>query len=367
MGITRRNFLGWMGAAIGATTITGQKTFAATNKQFEGYPDSGGVLHDITRCIGCRKCEEACKKVNQLPAPEKPFDDLTVLDKVRRTDDKTYTVVNRFSKGLGSNDIGTSPVYVKKQCNHCLEPACASACFVKALKKTKTGAVSYDASLCVGCRYCMIACPFNIPAYEYNSAFSPRIMKCTMCQQRLEKELLPGCVESCPKEALTFGTRKQLLKIAKQRIQKYPKRYIDHVYGEDEMGGTSWLYLTGTSFGQIGMREDLGNISAPQLTAGPLSDVPMVVGLWPILLTGIYAISRRKEKIAKEELNEAVAATLSNANKEMENKLAELKDKMEKQKEAAINLEIKKALNEAAEQAKEDDGKDPADGPKEEK
>ena len=362
MGITRRNFLGWMGAAIGATTITGQKTFAATNKQFEGYPDSGGVLHDITRCIGCRKCEEACKKVNQLPAPEKPFDDLTVLDKVRRTDDKTYTVVNRFS-----NDSGISPVYVKKQCNHCLEPACASACFVKALKKTKTGAVSYDASLCVGCRYCMIACPFNIPAYEYNSAFSPRIMKCTMCQQRLEKELLPGCVESCPKEALTFGTRKRLLKIAKQRIQKYPKRYIDHVYGEDEMGGTSWLYLTGTSFGQIGMREDLGNISAPQLTAGPLSDVPMVVGLWPILLTGIYAISRRKEKIAKEELNEAVAATLSNANKEMENKLAELKDKMEKQKEAAINLEIKKALKEAAEQAKEDDSKDPADGPKEEK
>lgn len=367
MGITRRNFLGWMGAAIGATTITGQKTFAATNKQFEGYPDSGGVLHDITRCIGCRKCEEACKKVNQLPAPEKPFDDLTVLDKVRRTDDKTYTVVNRFSKGLGSNDIGTSPVYVKKQCNHCLEPACASACFVKALKKTKTGAVSYDASLCVGCRYCMIACPFNIPAYEYNSAFSPRIMKCTMCQPRLEKGLLPGCVESCPKEALTFGTRKLLLKIAKQRIQKYPKRYIDHVYGEDEMGGTSWLYLTGTSFGQIGMREDLGNISAPQLTAGPLSDVPMVVGLWPILLTGIYAISRRKEKIAKEELNEAVAATLSNANKEMENKLAELKDKMEKQKEAAINLEIKKALKEAAEQAKEDDGNAPVDGPKEEK
>ena len=114
MGITRRKFLGWMGAALGATTITGQKTLAATNKQFEGYPDSGGVLHDITRCIGCRKCEEACNKVNQLPAPEVPFDDLTVLDKVRRTDDKTYTVVNQFSKGLGSNAIGASPVYVKK-------------------------------------------------------------------------------------------------------------------------------------------------------------------------------------------------------------------------------------------------------------
>ena len=362
MGITRRKFLGWMGAAVGATTIVGQKTFAATNKQFEGYPDSGGVLHDITRCIGCRKCEEACNNVNQLPAPKKPFDDLTLLDKVRRTDEKTYTVVNRFSKGSD-----TSPVFVKKQCNHCLEPACASACFVKAFKKTKTGAVVYDASLCVGCRYCMIACPFNIPAYEYDSAFSPRIMKCTMCQPRLEKGLLPGCVESCPKEALTFGTRKLLIKIAKQRIQKYPKRYIDHVYGEHEMGGTSWLYLTGTSFSEIGMREDLGNVSAPQLTAGPLSDVPIVVGLWPILLTGIYAISKRKEKLAKEELNEAVASTLSSANEATEKKLAELKDKMEKQKEAAINLEVKKALKEAAEQAKEDDGNAPADGPKEEK
>lgn len=367
MDITRRKFLGWMSAAIGATTIAGQKTQAATNKQFEGHPDSGGVLHDITRCIGCRKCEEACNKVNQLPAPAKPFDDLTLLDKARRTDDKTYTVVNRYSRGPGSNNIGTSPVYVKKQCNHCLEPACASACFVKALKKTKTGAVAYNASLCVGCRYCMIACPFNIPAYEYDNAFSPRIMKCTMCQARLEKGLLPGCVESCPKEALTFGTRKQLLKIAKQRIQKYPKRYIDHVYGEHEMGGTSWLYLTGTSFGQIGMREDLGNVSAPQLTAGPLSDVPIVVGLWPVLLTGIYAISRRKEKIAKEEQDKAIAETLSSANEEMEQKLAEQKDKMEKQKEAAINLEIKKALKEAADKAKEDDGKAPADGPKEEK
>ncbi len=324
-------------------------------------------MHDITRCIGCRKCEEACNKVNQLPAPEIPFDDLTVLDKVRRTDDKTYTVVNQFSKGLGSDTMDTSTVYVKKQCNHCLEPACASACFVKALNKTKTGAVSYNASLCVGCRYCMIACPFNIPAYEYGNAFSPRIMKCTMCQPRLEKGQLPECVESCPKEALTFGTRKQLLKIANQRIKKYPKRYIDHVYGEDEMGGTSWLYLTGTPFGQIGMREDLGNVSAPQLTAGPLSDVPIVVGLWPVLLTGIYAISRRKEKIANEELNQAVASTLSNANEETEKKLAELKDKMEKQKEAAINLEIKKALKEAAEEAKEDDGNAPADEPKEEK
>jgi len=136
MGITRRKFLGWMGAAAGATTITGIKVQAASNKQFSGYPGSYGVLHDTTRCIGCRKCEEACNSVNSLPPPKRPFDDLTVLDESRRTHAGTLTVVNRFS---GKNDV--APVFVKNQCNHCLEPACASACFVKALKKVPSGAV----------------------------------------------------------------------------------------------------------------------------------------------------------------------------------------------------------------------------------
>ncbi len=147
--------------AIGTSALTGDKIYAASNKHFKGHPDSYGVLHDTTRCIGCRKCESACNKVNLLPDPDKPFEDLAILNSTRRTDDKTLTVVNRFTQESGKPEI-----FVKKQCNHCLEPACASACFVKALKKDKTGAVVYDASLCVGCRYCMIACPFNIPAYE---------------------------------------------------------------------------------------------------------------------------------------------------------------------------------------------------------
>jgi Fe-S-cluster-containing dehydrogenase component len=360
MGISRRKFLGWIGgAAASATTVIGSQAHAASNKAFPGFPGANGVLHDITRCIGCRKCEEACNNVNELPAPEQPFDDLTVLDGERRTDAGKFTVVNRFG-----NDQTGPLVFVKNQCNHCLEPACASACFVRALRKVDTGAVVYDASLCVGCRYCMIACPFNIPAYEYSEPLTPRVRKCHLCQPRLEKGLLPGCVEACPKEALTFGPRKKLIHEARLRIQKHPDRYIDHIYGESEMGGTSWLYLAGQPFSQLGMREDLGILPAPSLTAGPLAAVPIIVGLWPVLLTGIYAISKRKDKIADQERIEAVATTVANANEEMQVKLAALKDKMTKEREAAINLEVKKALEEVAQQTEKSTS---VDKPEEEK
>ncbi|MEN8243432.1 MAG: sulfate respiration complex iron-sulfur protein HmcB [Thermodesulfobacteriota bacterium] len=364
--MTRRKFLGWVGAATGTSVMMGKNASAVSNKHFEGYPGSFGVLHDTTRCIGCRKCEQACNTVNALPAPEIAFDDLGVLEKNRRTSDDAYTVVNHFETGQG-----TLPTFVKIQCNHCLEPACASACFVKAFRKDKTGAVTYDESLCVGCRYCMVACPFNIPAYEYDEAITPRVMKCTLCKPRIEKGQLPGCVEICPKEALTFGTRTQLIKEARRRIDRFPGRYVDHVYGEKEMGGTSWLYLSGQAFNEIGLREDLGVTPAPSLTAGPLSAVPIIVGLWPVLLTGIWAISRRKDQIADQERISAVAATTADANEEMQVKLAELKDKLNKEKEAAINLEVKKALEEAAKQAEAEkapaEDEDAAEAPKEEK
>jgi formate dehydrogenase iron-sulfur subunit len=347
MGISRRQFLGWLSAA-GVGVTAGNRAEAASNKSFSGYPDSFGILHDTTRCIGCRKCEEACNQVNKLPAPEQAFDDLTVLNTSRRTRSDAFTIVNQYTKS-GS----PQPVYAKTQCNHCLEPACASACFVRALRKVETGAVVYDASLCVGCRYCMIACPFNIPAYEYHEPLTPRVVKCTMCQPLIEKGELPGCVASCPKEALTFGPRDHMIKLARQRIAKYPNTYIDHIYGEQEMGGTSWLYISGMPFSQMGMREDLGNQAASSYTAGPLAAVPVVVALWPVLLTGIYAISKRKDKIADAERIDAVARTVADANEEMKAKLAEMKDAMAKEKEAAINLEVKRALEDVAKQAAE--------------
>jgi Fe-S-cluster-containing dehydrogenase component len=349
MSISRRKFLGWLGAA-GVGAALGRSANAASNKHFSGYPESRGVLFDNTRCIGCRKCEDDCNKVNQLPDPEQHFDDLSVLENKRRTTAKTYTVVNRYDKVGNPN----GPVYRKIQCNHCLEPACASVCFVRAFTKTDSGAVTYDSSVCVGCRYCMIACPFEIPTYEYDSAFTPRVMKCTMCYPRISKGLLPGCVEACPTEALTYGKREDLLRIGRERIRKFPERYLNHIYGENEMGGTSWLYLSAVPFNELGMREDLGITPAPKLTAGALSGVPIVVGLWPVLLGGIYAINKRKEKIEKQEKEQAVSEALEKAKEAAKAEMAEAMKFAEKQKEKAIEKAVSQALEEAAKAAEED-------------
>ncbi len=276
---------------------------------------------------------------------------VSVLDKKRRTDPKAYTVVNRYDNVNNAR----GPLYRKIQCNHCLEPACASVCFVRAFTKTKTGAVVYDASVCVGCRYCMIACPFEIPTYEYDKALSPRIMKCTMCHPRVVEGKLPGCVEACPNEALTFGKRNDLINIARERIRRYPDRYVNHIYGEHEMGGTSWLNISGVPFKQLGMREDLGVTPAPELTAGALGAVPIVVGLWPVLLTGIYAISKRKERIARAEQEQAVTVALTQAREKTETKLSEALEKAEVKNRTAIEAAVKKALEKVAEtQTKED-------------
>jgi len=345
-----------MGAA-GCSTVIGKSAHAA-NKHFKGYPGSYGVLHDTVLCIGCRNCEEGCNIVNELPKPEKPFDDLTVLDKKRRTTPEAFTVVNRYA---GKKE-GGYPVFRKNQCNHCLEPACASVCFVKAFKKTREGAVTYDSTVCVGCRYCLVACPFEIPTYEYNEPLTPRVRKCTMCHDRVKENKLPGCVESCPTGALKFGKRDDLIKIARKRIEKYPDRYQDHIYGEHEMGGTSWLYLSGIPFKEVGMREDLGIKPAPELTYGALSAVPIVVALWPVLLTGIYAVNKRKDKISKQEKEEAVSSAVEAAVSVADKKLKDALAKANKDKEAAIQREVKKALDEAAKAAQENESSDEEPG-----
>lgn len=342
MSNSRRKFLGWMAAAGAGTALP--KKAVAQHAHFEGYPDSYGVLHDTTLCIGCRSCEAACNEVNDLPAPDRPFDDLTVLEDKRRTDAAAFTVVNRYQPHEGPK----SPVFRKSQCNHCLEPACASACFVGAFTKTPEGAVVYDASVCVGCRYCMVACPFNIPTYEYNEAFEPRVRKCTMCHPRIAEGKLPGCVEACPMEALTFGKRTELLTVARERIRKYPDRYIDHIYGEYEMGGTSWLYITGVPYEDVGIRTDLGLLPAPEFTGGALGMVPMVIGVWPVLLGGIYLMNRRKEQTSELEKNAAVDEAVAKAKTEADEKAAQAAEKAKKDKETAVDRAVKKALEEAA-------------------
>jgi hypothetical protein len=190
----------------------------------------------------------------------------------------------------------------------------------------------------------MIACPFNIPTYEYDEAFEPRVMKCTMCHPRIAEGKLPGCVEACPMEALSFGNREDLITIARERIRKYPDRYVDHIYGEHEMGGTSWLYITGAPYEEIGMRTDLGLLPAPELTAGALGMVPMVIGMWPVLLGGIYLMNRQKEHTANTEKQTAVADAVAKTKSAAVETAKKAAEKAKTDQEKAV----KKALEEAA-------------------
>ncbi|KPL03663.1 MAG: hypothetical protein AMJ73_05845 [candidate division Zixibacteria bacterium SM1_73] len=293
----RRKFLKAVAAAGGAGLV-GKSKLARGVEHFTGYPDRLGVLTDLTRCVGCRTCEAACNEVNKLPPPKIPFDDQSVFEKTRRTSERAYTVVNRYP----NPKPGGPPIYVKHQCRHCDEPACASACLVAAFTKTPEGAVSYNEGVCVGCRYCMTACPFYVPAYEYNDPFSPEIKKCTMCYDtRISKGGIPACVEACPMEAMTFGKRSDLIRVARKRILEHPDKYTDHIYGENEVGGTSWLYISGVPFEKLGFATDLGTKPYPELTRGFLSMVPGVLVIWPALLGGFYMFTQHRELMDEEE------------------------------------------------------------------
>ncbi|MCP4631359.1 MAG: 4Fe-4S dicluster domain-containing protein, partial [candidate division Zixibacteria bacterium] len=286
MSTSRRKFLGWL-TAFGTAVAVPKKTSAEDNQ-----PADFGILHDTTLCIGCRSCEDACYKVNDLAEPETPFADRSILDQIRRPDDKQFTVVNKY---IDNRSLGAL-LFRKTQCNHCIDPACKSVCFVNAFSKTKEGAVIYDSSVCVGCRYCLLACPFEILAYEYNKPREPKVMKCTMCQPRIEDGLLPGCAQNCPMEALKFGRRLEMIEYARERIRRFPDRYIDHIYGEHEMGGTNWLYISGVPFEELGLRTDLGTTPASEFTSTALNLIPYIAGILPLLLGGVYTLTKRKEK-----------------------------------------------------------------------
>ncbi|MBI1826552.1 MAG: 4Fe-4S dicluster domain-containing protein [Planctomycetes bacterium] len=244
MELNRRQFLHAAGCTGLAAGAFGQSVSAGVDE------DAFGVLVDIPNCIGCRKCEFACQKAAGFDTPSlESFDDKSVFSEHRRPHPHSYTTVNRFEN---SNDRKL-PIYVKANCLHCNEPACVSACLVGALRKQPEGPVTYDAWKCMGCRYCMVACPFQIPAYDYHNPLTPQVRKCTFCADRISKVGgVPACVQICPRECLIFGKRRELLNLGHERIRNHPDQYIDHVYGEHEAGGTSWLYLSSLPFEQIG-------------------------------------------------------------------------------------------------------------------
>jgi formate dehydrogenase iron-sulfur subunit len=241
-----------------------------------------GILLDTTRCIGCGACSLACKERNKLPRTSKDVLSDTLSD-------KTFSVVNR-----------RGPRFVRRMCMHCDVPSCASACPVGAFQKTAAGPVVYDANKCMGCRYCMLACPFNIPKYEWSKNL-PRVRKCDMCADRLALGLPTACASVCPTGATKFGTRAELLEEARRRIAAEPGRYNSHIYGAEEVGGTSVLIISDVAPAELGLNTNLVHEPPAMLTWRVLSKIPNVVMLGSVVLGGIYWVTKRSEEVARTE------------------------------------------------------------------
>ena len=283
--IQRRGFLRSAALAAGGVVLGGSDPAGASAG---GGPSPGamGMLVDTTWCIGCRRCEMMCNRRHGLPAPRRPFSDLSVTREARRPTVSEYTVVNTRTGLLADKN---KPIHTKVQCFHCVDPACVSACIVGALRKRRNGAVTYGPGDCIGCRYCLAACPFEIPAYEYHKALAPRVMKCTFCHEWTRKGEGPACMTGCPRGVLTFAERGRLIEHARGLIRRKPKRYHNHLYGEHEMGGTSWLYLAAVPPERLGLLE-LGSSAPPRLTEAIQHGV-FKLGLPPLLLAGFLGLS----------------------------------------------------------------------------
>jgi formate dehydrogenase iron-sulfur subunit len=237
------------------------------------------ILVDITKCIGCRSCEQACKQIHGFPMKSEPKLSPTALTVIEDHGDR----------------------YVRKMCMNCQDPACASACLVGALKKTSLGPVTYDASKCIGCRYCIVACPFNVPRYEWTKLV-PFVKKCDMCYERQAKGLLPACVEACPVQASIAGWRDDIIEEAQRRVL-LDSKYVKHIYGLEEAGGTSVFFISDVPFEKLGLGE-MPTQPMPVLTANALGDVPTVVLVGGSLLAGLYWITNRRKAVAWEELRQ---------------------------------------------------------------
>ena len=287
MNLTRRRF--FKVTAVGAATAAATATVEAAGA-VAAAEDARGVLVDTTRCVGCRACEAACAEANRLPGPAGG----DVFAEPRTTDQNTFTVVNRY------NVRQQEERFIKRQCMHCVDAACAAACPVRALEKTPGGPVTYNGSRCLGCRYCMLSCQFGIPKFQYDDP-TPYVRKCTFCADRQANGLAPACAEVCPSGALTFGRRSELLEEAKTRIYQNPDTYVHHVYGELEAGGTSWLYISDVPLEALGLPAGLDQSSYPQLASTALGAVPMILTLWPPILMGLHAITKRREEGGSHE------------------------------------------------------------------
>lgn len=278
-GLSRRQFLKLSAATAGAAALAGAQVHGATASGVINPAAAPAMLIDISRCIGCGNCQRSCIAANNLHPTSEQLGGLSA---------QTFTFVQRYDFEGGKTR------FVKRQCMHCLDAACASACPVAALYKTPEGPIAYRPNRCLGCRYCMVSCPFDIPRFEWNKGVTPEIRKCMFCIERQREGKLPACAENCPTGALKVGTREELLQEAHARIEANPRFYVDHVYGEHEAGGTSMLYISDVPFALLGFRTDVTTRPIPAYTWDIMSKLPWVVGSLAVILTGASVYTRRR-------------------------------------------------------------------------
>jgi formate dehydrogenase iron-sulfur subunit len=237
------------------------------------------ILTDITMCIGCRECVIACKKVNGL----------------ERELPRRWVLEDGLSARNWTSVVERPDGFVRKQCRHCLQPACASVCPVAALEKQSSGAVTYDSNRCMGCRYCMMACPYGIPRYDWESRV-PTVRKCILCNQRVLKGEEPGCTGACPTGATIFGERQDMLDEARSRIEAEPQKYLPKIWGEKEVGGTGVLYISNIDLDFLTYGQKLSDEPMPQLTAPAMEAVPYAFIGMGVFMTGLNWIIKRRIK-----------------------------------------------------------------------
>ncbi len=256
------------------------------------------ALIDLTKCIGCRGCQVACKNWNARATKK------TVMTgnftSPGDMNSETYTIV-KYIEHDKAQDVAWD--FIKVQCMHCKNPACASACPVGAFTKTAAGPVTYEPEKCIGCRYCMMACPFGVPKYEWDKKY-PVVQKCTFCAERIADGQMPACVKSCPPNAIIFGDYDRILAEAEQRIKDHPGLYIDHIYGKNEAGGTSWMYLSSTAFDTIGFKTNIPTKPLPDLTWGMLREIPYKVGGLVAVLAAIAYFRNRGSRVESDKEKE---------------------------------------------------------------
>ncbi len=216
-------------------------------------------LIDITRCTACRGCQVSCKRWNELPGEIGDF--TGSYQSHPDLSPNRWTMIKFYEE---KKPTGLEWHFRKTTCMHCGDPGCVKACPNGALVKTESGAVKRIEEKCIGCGYCVKACPFGIPKID---TIAKKMKKCTFCYDRIENGLTPACVKTCVPGAISYGTREEMITLADTRLAQARKRYPQaQIYGKDELGGLGVIYILPDSPANYGLPVD------PKL--------PFSLGLW---------------------------------------------------------------------------------------